>query len=513
MTGEDRAHPVPETPVDTPDVSPGDGAPRPGGDGTGAAPEAGRLLRNTGSLMAGRLAVAALSSTATVLIARQLGPHGFGQFTSIFSLLGMLSIVTDLGLGRVAVSGFARAGDDKASYAGSYLLLRAGLGVVGYLVALAWTLVAGYPAEVVAATAVGGLVVVFATPSSAYDLAFQIHNRLPLLAVAGFIGQLAQVALTVALVLHGGTLMWFMVPAVVNSGLVLMWMSRTAHRLMPIEYRIDVTVWKRLIREAAPLTVGAAFATLYYRIDSLMLASLDSFEAVGSYGVALKFADLVHFVSTAMTVALMAPLSTSWVEDRAAFAGHLRNGIRVLAVAAAAALGGFLLFASDLAHLFYGNEYADTGRAIRLLMGAESISFFSALATTALVAARCHRRYPLITFAGLVLNVGVNLVVIPHWSFEGAAGATLLTEACVGVLLWTQVLRTGVATTALAERSFVTGLLVTIAVAGGAGLGLGLVAPWFVAAAAYTVLFLIAVDRLALIGPGGLLAVIGSRRR
>lgn len=480
---------------------------------TEPGPEATGLMRNTGSLMAGRLAVAALSSTATVLIARQLGPTGFGQFTSVFSLLGMLTIVTDLGLGRIAVSGFARAGDNKAEYTGSYLLLRMALGVLGYGVALLWTVIAGYPGNVVAATAVGGLVVVFATPSAAYDLAFQIHNRLPLLAMVGFVGQLAQVALTVALVLHGGTLLWFMVPAVLNAGLVLVFMSRTAHRLMPIVYRVDLAVWKRLIREAAPLTVGAAFATLYYRIDSLMLASLDSFEAVGSYGVALKFADLVHFASTALTVALMAPLSTAWVEDRAAFARLLRDGIRILAVVAGAALGGFLLFASDLANLFYGADYANTGHAVRLLMGAESISFFSAIATTSLVAAQCHRRYPWITLFGLVLNVSVNLLAIPAWSFEGAAAVTLLTEATVGVLLWIQAVRTGVASGPMVERPFAIGLAAAALGAAGTGLLLGLVAPWFVAAAMFAVVYLVAVDRLHLTGPGGLASVLRSRKR
>ena len=48
-----------------------------------------------------------------------------------------------------------------------------------------------------------------------------------------------------------------------------------AHRILPIRYRAQFRQWWSLLREALPLSIGAAFATLTYRIDSVMLAELD----------------------------------------------------------------------------------------------------------------------------------------------------------------------------------------------------------------------------------------------
>lgn len=470
----------------------------------------GRLAVSAGSMLAGRLLIAVFSWTGTVLIARQLGEESFGQFTLVFSLLGMLSVVTDLGLGRVAVAGLLRLPDDDGTYVGSYIVLRALLGLVGYALAVVVVVVAGYPSQVLMATIVGGASVLAATPSHAYDIAFQVKDRLPTLAFAGVFAQLAQLALTVAIVLQGGSVVWFAVPAVLNEVLILIWKVPLAHRLILVSYRIDTMIWKNLLREAIPLTLGAAFVTLYYRVDSLMLASLDGFRAVGQYGVGYKFVDLVHFVPTAVTVAVMAPLSSDWNADRTAFRHTLSHGFQILSTVACGSLVLFWLFATELATLFYGETYAAGGRAIRILITGETIGFFSALAITALLAASRHRRYPYITLAGLVLNVGANLVLIPRYSFEGAAVATLATEFLVGVLLWR--LLSSLDIGRFVDRRFVLGLFAASVAAVAAGLGVDAVASWMLASVAAGIVFVATLDRAGTFGDGGLWQILRTMR-
>jgi O-antigen/teichoic acid export membrane protein len=464
---------------------------------TAATMPEGRLAVSTGSMVAGRLIQAVVGWAGTVLVARELGQEGFGQFTLVFSLLGMLSIVTDLGIGQAAVAAYGRYPGDRAVFAGAYMVLRSVLGLIGYGIAVGFVVLMGYPSQVLAATAVGGLVVLVATPSHALDIAFQVRDRLPVVALAGVLGRLAQLGLTVALVIHGGSVVWFVVPAVVNDLLVLLWKWPAAHRLMDFRYCVDLRLWSDLVRQAVPLTIGTAFVTLYYRVDSVMLASIDDFSATGVYGVAYKFVDVIHFVPSALSVALIAPLAVAWSSDKAAFLAHVRAGLRILATAAAGALVGFWLYAEDLVSLLYGDAYAEAGAAARILVTAEAFGFMSRLAITALLAANRHRIYPLITFLGLALNVSTNLVLIPRFSFEGAAVTTLLTEVVVAVLLWGRLGRLGVGS--IVEP----GLIARVATAAGAsllvGLLLGAVVAWLPAAIAAGVVFLMVAVRLDLL--------------
>ncbi len=466
------------------------------------------LAVSAGSLVAARVAVAAFGWGGTILIARELGREAFGQFTLVFGLLGMLSIITDLGVGRVALRGMIGAGEDAARYAGSYVVLRACLGLVGYGVVLSFVTLSGYPAVVIQATAVAGLVVVLATPSHAYEVAFQATDRLTLLALASIVGQMAQLALTVALVFGGGTLVWLTVPAVAKEALVLLWKAPMAHRLVEFRYLIDRRIWGQLFREAVPLSLGTAMVTLYYRLDFVMLSKLDDFAAVGVYGVAYKFADVAHFVPSAVSVAILASLVRAWPDDADECRTIIRRAASLLAVVGGLVITQVVVFAPDVLDLLYGNDYATGAAAARILILGEGAAFLSSLAFACLVATGRHRGYPIVTLTGLAVNVVLNIVLIPRYSFEGAAYATLVTEVLVAILMW----RLVASIAPLRPLGLLpTAKVIPLAIVSGlVGLAVASVAPWLVGAAVTTGCYLALAHLARLAGPGGLRALVTS---
>lgn len=417
-----------------------DGAPHPSShDHPHVSPAASAgLLRNTGVLVGSRLVVAALGWAGTVLIVRTLGQTEFGKFSLAFALLGTLSIVTNMGISRVALAGIIGADDAARSrVAGAYIVLRSILGVVGYGGAIGFALVAGYDDDVVHAIAVAGLVVVLATPSSALDVVFQATGKMAPIALASVLGQSAQMALTVALVLGPGTLVWLTVPAILNEVVALVHKIVAARALMPVRLRVDVSLWREMLREAVPLTIGEALETLYYRVDVLMLSWMAPFGAVGSYSVALKFPDLIHIVPSAMTAAVLPLLVAAWPSDMEGFRDAARESASVLIFAGGLALGGFLVFAEPVLELLFGAEFTDAATATRLLVASQCLTFLASLAFTCLVAAGRHHVYPFVSMAGLVVNVVFNLVLIPRYSLSGAAAASLLTLTVVaGSMMW-----------------------------------------------------------------------------
>ncbi len=398
---------------------------------TSTAPAPDRLVGNAGALVAGRLVVAAFAWAGTLLIVRTLPPESFGRFALLFSVLGMLSIVTDMGIGRAAVAGVLGNPDRAGSFVGSYVLLRSLLGVVGYAVALGFVVFGRYPTEVIEAMAVAALVVVVATPAHALGIVFQAQLRLRTVAVSGAVAQCAQFALTAAIAAAGGSVLWFVVPAVVGEMINLAIVAARARRLMPIRYRPDVREWLVLLREAVPLSIGTAFATLTYRIDSVMLSQLDTFRAVGHYSVASKLPDLVRFGSTAVSTPMLTILVSSFPDQPEAFRTALRRSATLLTVLGIGAFVGTALYATDAIGLLYGRDYVDANRATVVLMAAQVVAFATSMAFTVLAATAHHRVYPLVAAVGMLTNVAVNIVAIPRWSFEGAAAATLFTEVVV----------------------------------------------------------------------------------
>ena len=60
--------------------------------------------RATLAVVLSRVVVAALGWAGSVIIARALDAEQWGQFSFVFALLGVMSIVTDLGVGRVVLA-------------------------------------------------------------------------------------------------------------------------------------------------------------------------------------------------------------------------------------------------------------------------------------------------------------------------------------------------------------------------------------------------------------------------
>lgn len=451
------------------------------------------MAANAGVLVGARYVVACLGWLGTVVIVRRLSVAEFGRFTFVFSLLAMVSVLSEMGLGRVAIQGLVGASDDKAHFAGSLVALRFTLGVAVYGATVAFVAISGYPGEVVRTVLVAGIVILVATPSNAIEAVFQANMRMATVAVATVAGQLTQLALIVAVAVAGGSVVLFAVPAVIGELAVLAWKLAAVRRLQPIRLNIDWALWKRLLKEAAPLAAGAVMVSCYYRLDSVMLSKLDTFSSVAVYGVAYKFVDIVQYLPEALMVPVLAVLVRAWPSDVETFATTFRRALTWVALGVALVTVEFAMFSRPLISLLYGSRYEVGASAAVLVVVAECLSAFAVLAMTVFVAMGRNRLYPLAALSGLALNVVLNFWLIPLWSYHGAAAATLATNVLVVSFM-------GVVLARIPHlRPFPVRELAVAGAGGAAALAAGeitrQIAPWPVAVAAAALAFAIVVGR------------------
>jgi O-antigen/teichoic acid export membrane protein len=160
--------------------------------------------------------------------------------------------------------------------------------------------------------------------------------------------------------------------------------------------------------------------------------------------------------------------------------------------------------------LLYQQRYADATDAARLLVVGQGIHFFTLLAFTALVAAGRNRLYPIAMLVGVVLNIALNIVLIPQYSYLGSGWATVVTELVVLVVLTLGVIRIpGVLPFPWAALGK---CLVAGAVTAAVGWALLGRIPWPVGGAITAAVYFGTVHLLKPNGPGGLKALAGAPR-
>ncbi|MDR3664324.1 MAG: flippase [Mycobacterium sp.] len=402
--------------------------------------------RNTAALLVSRLAISVMGWSGTVLIARLLSPTDWGVFSFVFGLLGMMSIVTDLGVGRVVLGKLLEADDDDADvFASSFVGLRAALGLVGYGIAIGYVAAMGYSGEVIRATALAGLVVVIATPSHALSVLYQSRLKMVTVAAAEAFAQLFQLVLTVFIATTHPGLMIFILPAIANEIVSGTWKLIGVRRgaVGPrITRKPRLRLWREMLVEAISLSVGLAMMTLLSKVDVLLLAKLDHFDSVGLYSVAYKFADVLSYAVVAIVTPLATLLVAAWPSLSDEFRNRVRSAAVVVGLLTALAVVGMWSGADDIVSLLYGERFRACGNAVRMLLVGAAFAALSQVILVALISAGRQRAYPWVALGGLALNVALNVVLIPRFSYNGSAGATVITQVVMFAAMWILVART-----------------------------------------------------------------------
>lgn len=199
--------------------------------------------------------------------------------------------------------------------------------------------------------------------------------------------------------------------------------------------RPDFAKIKSEIQQGFFFSISASASNINANLDKTMLASMSTLTATGIYGSAYRFIDVGSIV-------LLSLFGVSYPK----FFQHGASGIRssfnfarrllpfILSFGIVSSIG-YLVFA-PLVPVILGDEYTEAIAALRWLAPLPFIAAFQWLAADTLTGAGFQRVRSAVQVAAAVLNAGLNIWLIPLYSWQGAAWATLVSDSLRMVCLW-----------------------------------------------------------------------------
>jgi O-antigen/teichoic acid export membrane protein len=381
----------------------------------------------------GKALHAAAGFVAGVLIARALGPSGFGLYSLGVAVTTLAQETCGYGLETAVVrraSPLWRRGDDQAAWALYTALLYLKALVAGSVVVMgipiAWGVGTSLFREPLAVFAVSmGLIGALSTSLWRGSLAmFQSRQRfashamtqgsanvLKLSGVAVLL-TLGALRLSHALALH------VLCPAVVFAIVVVPIAGRLAaqRREVPEAARTVLHVGRWLV--ASSLLFAA-----HYRADVLMLSALAGSAVVGVYNAAFVLASTVDFATLSLDTVLL-PRYSAVPPDARLHPIARRTAIRLLPLAAGVILLGLL--ARPIALFLFGEAYGSSSAVLQLLVPGVAATFLSQPFLVAFYARGKARSLVPLDALVLGLNLAANFLLIPRYGAQGAAVATSL---------------------------------------------------------------------------------------
>ena len=273
---------------------------------------------------------------------------------------------------------------------------------------------------------------------------FQAHDRFELLAVV-LIAQRWVTALAGigALWAGAGVETVALIYLVGSLGALALALTLMRRRVVAPARTVDATRWPALFREAAPIGLSGAFYVVIARADAALLAVFESDRIVGQYGAATRLLEGSLFISFSVAAGAFPAFSRNAANATAGENLMLSRAIKLaLAPSLLVALVTAIL-SEPLVDLLFGNEYADAASALALLAPAMALFPIGFVCSYWLIAMHVQRKLTVLFGGVAVLNVALNLALIPVLSLDGAAIALTGSQVAIAAVAFALARRNG----------------------------------------------------------------------
>jgi O-antigen/teichoic acid export membrane protein len=405
----------------------------------GAVPSSRALLmQNSVWMMAGQAFAVVAQAMYFLAVARLLGNAEYGVFVGAAAAVSIVSQYGSFGSGLLFLRYVSPDRTLFAKYWGNVLFSVTVFGtvLVAGLAALAPWLLKGRDARLILLLAVGDCVCGQLVTS--IGQVFQAFEKMRYTALVNLAVNAARMYTAGAMLLilhHAGAISWAIASLAISittavAGVVFV----TRHFGRP---EFELRLFFRRAGEGFVFAVSGSTTSIYNDVDKAMLAHLGMNAANGIYTMAYRVIDIGAV-----------PLRSI---HAAAFPRFFRHGARNAGLAGTVPLAKKLLLRTSLLGLgmavvmflaapviptFVGKGFQESVSALRWLCLLPFFRAFHLSAGDALAGAGKQKVRLAFQVIAAGANIVMNIVLIPRYSWRGAAWSSLMTDGMLGVMLW-----------------------------------------------------------------------------
>ena len=197
----------------------------------------------------------------------------------------------------------------------------------------------------------------------------------------------------------------------------------------------DVDTCKSLLRHGVWLYLSAIAAILYLKLDQVMLRQLVNPVEVAHYAVASKFTELFFFVPIALVTAYFPNMLETAKHDPVRYQVYLQRISTFLLYLSLVVIVVILLLNNVLVSALFPAEYIAALPIITVQIWSLLFVFQRALISKWILVEGILRFSLLSQGAGAIINIVLNLLLIPNYGGVGAAWATVGSHAVSTTLI------------------------------------------------------------------------------
>lgn len=373
-----------------------------------------------------------------VWVARYLGPEQFGVFNFAIAFVALFGAFASLGLDGIVVRDIVREPERKYEILSAAFLLKLCGGGLAFLISLV-AIFLMRPTESQTHWLVGIIAAGIIFQSfDAIDLWFQSQVQSKYTVIAKNTAFLAFALVRVVLILNKAPLAafaWAALAEVIAGavGLVLFYLQ---HQPFTALWTPKYDMARRLVKDSWPLMLSGIAIMVYVKIDQVMLGVLAGDRSVGIYSAAIRISEIWYFIPMAIVSSLIPSIMQIKQYDEKSYYHKLQSIFNAMAFLAYFVAISVSLLANMLITNLYGKLYKDASIILTIHVWA-GLFVFLGVARSLWILAEGHTKISLYTtILGALLNIALNIYLIPKYGAFGAAIATVISYSFSDYLIF-----------------------------------------------------------------------------
>ncbi|MGE5383245.1 MAG: oligosaccharide flippase family protein [Omnitrophica WOR_2 bacterium] len=372
-----------------------------------------------------------------------VGAEAFGFYFNLFNFSFLFNILFDFGITNFNNRNIAQNNQLLNKHLSSILILKVLLGVVYFVITFLVAIIWGYKGE--------ELRMLFFLGINQFLISFILYLRSNVSALLLFktdsilsvLDRIVMIAICSVLLWGGVTKTPFKIEWFVYSQTVAYIITFIVAFLVVIKkaslkkLKWHLPFFLVILKQSLPYAVLVLLMTFYNKFDTVMLVRLiDGAQGkiqAGIYAHSYRLLDAANNIAFLFSILLL-PMFAKLIKQKSNVENMVKLSFSILFVVSAIVTSVSIFYNYNIMDLLYEHYIAESAKSFPVLMACFIAISTSYVFGTLLTANGNLRQMNYMAASGMVLNLVLNLILIPHWGAYGSAWSSLITQSIMAIL-------------------------------------------------------------------------------
>ncbi len=402
------------------------------------------IFKNTSIHFLGKIISLFINIGFFAIVARYLGKSGFGKFTIVMAYLQTFATFSDWGLYMIFIQMLSKDKYNRKYLLGNFFSLRVIIsGLILGIGVLVSFFIPQYGDLIKLGIMITAISFIFSSLVQLLTGFFQKRMKMSKVALAEVLGKLGLFLFVLMVINFDLGILFVLTGVIVGSFVSFIILFLSVRKYFKFKLRLDLKFCKKIIQKTWPVGVSIVLTTIYFKGDTIILSLFRPNSEVGIYGAAYRVLEvLIMFPPIFMGLVLphMTKSLTKGLLKK--FKRIFQKSFDFFIILIIPLITGTYFLANKIMVFIAGQDFAAAGLPLKILIIATGFIFLSNLGVYTIIALEKQKK--MLKFYGFAAVIGIlgYILLVPKFSYIGAALVTVLVEGLVALgtlfIVWKQ---------------------------------------------------------------------------